>query len=232
MLPDVTGWLAEPLGDGSLFLDLGCGPGALLAAASYHHRTGVGVDASMTWLLVAKRRIEAWGGTPVLACAFAERLPLGAASVDAVVSLDVIEHVQDSDAYLQEIERVSSEGAWLALSTPNRFSLTPEPHVGVWGVGWLPRPLQAGYVRRRTGLDYAGTVLMSSFGLHDAVKRNTSFACRVLIPPVAQDEMRHFSRLKAGLARIYNRVHRNTQAYWFFRLFAPFFRLVGRKAGP
>ncbi len=71
-----TRWL-EPCVSRGIFLDLGCGPGMLLAAAAEEGYQGIGVDVSLVWLVVAHRLIEARGGRPVLAAALAEALPAG-----------------------------------------------------------------------------------------------------------------------------------------------------------
>jgi SAM-dependent methyltransferase len=161
-----------------------------------------------------------------------ERLPLPTGAFHGVVSLDVIEHVNDVAGHLEEIDRIAAPGARLALSTPNRFSLAPEPHVGVLGVGWLPRPLQARYVRWRAGLDYRGTALLSSRALCAAIRRRTGFSAKVLIPPISPFEIRSFRPAKRRLAMAYNRVHGWPAARWFFLALGPFFRLVGVKPGP
>lgn len=120
---DVAGWLRPAIETG-VFLDLGCGSGVLLAVAAKggYSGIGIGIDVSMTWLVVAKRLILAYGGTPVLAAALGEALPLDDSILNGVVSLDVIEHVRDPDVYLGEIDRVTAPGGRLALSMPNRFS--------------------------------------------------------------------------------------------------------------
>ena len=82
---------------------------------------------------------------------------------DGAYAFDVIEHVGDPAAYLREIDRVTRTGGRLAIATPNRFSLAPEPHIGVWGVGWLPRTLQRRYAEWRSGKPYAFTRLMSTW---------------------------------------------------------------------
>lgn len=229
LLGEIRGWLSDVARPGEVFLDLGCGPGTLLAASAHSGRQGIGIDVSMTWLVVAKRMIKAYGGEPVLAAALGEALPLADGAVSAVISLDVIEHVGDPDQYLREIDRVTQTGGHLALSTPNRFSLTAEPHVFVWGVGWLPTSLQARFVRWRSGKSYTGTRLMSSFGLRHRLKRCTCFAFDVIIPPVSAQEIQRFSRLKRELAKIYNRVCTIPIARGLFLLVGPFFRVTGVK---
>ena len=45
-----------------------------------------------------------------------------------------------SFGYLNEAKRVLQPGGAMVLNSPNRFSLVaPEPHVGLWGLGFLPR---------------------------------------------------------------------------------------------
>ena len=229
---DVRGWLAEAVSHDA-WLDLGCGPGMLLAAAAGLKAPGrgVGVDVSMTWLVVAKRLITAHGGVPVLAAGLAEALPLADGALSGVVSLDVIEHIDSPDAFLVEIDRVVRPGGRLALSTPNRFSLSPEPHVMVWGVGLLPRRYQAGFVAWRSGKSYISTCLMSSGELRRKLKRCTRFACRILIPPVPDEEVGRFSPVKARLARLYNRVAAAPALRTVFLTIGPFFQIVGVKAG-
>ena len=229
---DVTGWLAPVLANNDPYLDLGCGAGMLIAAGYRAGHVGVGIDVSMTWLVVAKRLIEASGGQPVLAAALGEALPLADGAVGAVVSLDVIEHVRDPDTYLREIGRVTRPGGGLALSTPNRFSLTAEPHVFVWGVGWLPQKWQRSYVRWRSGKDYDDTILMSSLTLAERVRRNSGFDVRIDIPHVPAEHIANFAPVKASIAGFYNRLASARLLRPLFLAIGPFFRVTGTKPTP
>ena len=226
---DVAGWLAPCLGGGpdDPFLDVGCGNGTLLAAAAAAGRPGIGIDVSMAWLVVAARMIAEHGGHPVLACAMAEALPLADGTVGGVVSLDVIEHVGDPAAYLREISRVARAGCRLALATPNRFSLTAEPHVFVWGVGWLPRPLQARYVRWRSGKSYDYNRLLSTREAMRLLRRCTRFDARLVVPPVSEHDIAQFPEGRARLARLYNRLASVRALRPLFLAVGPFFRVVG-----
>lgn len=226
---EVDGWLEIFCREEGLPLDLGCGAGTLLAAMAKAGKNGIGIDVSMSWLVVAKRMIEAHGGAALLAAGMAEALPLRDRSVSGVVSLDVIEHVREPVNYLTEINRVVRPGGKFAISTPNRFSLTAEPHVFVWGVGWLPQPWQKRYVKWRSGKSYEDTVLMSSLQISRLINRSTDFAFRIMIPEVPPAHIRSFSGLKAGAARVYNQLAASSLLRWLFLVVAPFFRVVGTK---
>lgn len=229
---DVTGWLAPVLAGNDPYLDLGCGAGMLLAAGHRAGYNGVGIDVSMTWLVVAKRLIAASGARPILAAALGEALPLKDGAVGAVVSLDVIEHVNDPDNYLREISRVTRPGGGLALSTPNRYSLTAEPHVFVWGVGWLPQNWQRPYVRWRSGKDYDDTRLMSSLALRKRLRRNSDFKVRIDIPTVPAEHIANFAPAKANIARFYNKLTSSRLLRPLFLGIGPFFQITGTKSPP
>lgn len=134
------------------WLDLGCGTGDLAAAAP--GRPVVGIDIALRWLVVARKRP---GWDPVarpLVCCCAEALPFVDASFGRVLSLGLLEHCADPDPIAAEARRVLRPGGIMRLRTTNRYSALPEPHVGVWGVGLLPRHWADRYVRWRSGQGY------------------------------------------------------------------------------
>ena len=230
MTRELTGWLDGCTSAEGGFLEVGCGAGQLLVAASLEGRRGIGIDVRMVWLLVAKRLIEELGGTAVLAAAMAEALPLADSAVQGIISLDVIEHVADVPKYLREIDRVSAPGALAAFATPNRYSLTAEPHVYIWGVGWVPRIWQKAYVKWRKGISYEFTCLLSVRETRELFRRNTEFDTRVLIPPVSPEELARFSPVRRGIARAYNTVSSWELFAPLFQLIGPFFWVTGRKS--
>jgi SAM-dependent methyltransferase len=225
---ELDDWLSAAT-TGGRFLDLGCGPGQLLAAAARRGRAGIGVDVMLEWLVVARAVISEHGGTAVIAAAMAEALPLTSASVAAVVSLDTIEHVGDQRRYLQEIDRVVAPGGFVAMATPNRFSLAPEPHVNGWGVGWLPRSWQRPYAEWRSGKPYAFCRLLSVPELRRMLARETRLQVSVIVPRIPAGNICRFHRTKARLARWYNGLTRFAAARLVFQFVGPFFRVVARK---
>lgn len=225
---EIETWLAPAARAGGPLLEIGCGTGGLLAALPAS-REAIGIDVSLAWLVVAKRLLAEHGRTLPLAAAVAEALPLADASIGAVVALDVIEHVADLDPVLREIDRVAVPGAALAFSTPNRFSLGAEPHVGVWGVGWLPRRLQPGYVQWRTGEPYTFARLLSAREAVGLVRAHTRFDAAADAPPIPAEEIARFGSRRALLARTYNALSRTPGMRRVFVAIGPFFRVTGCK---
>jgi SAM-dependent methyltransferase len=226
----VHGWLRNvALTPG--YVDLGCGPGLLLAASADDGVSGVGIDASLEWLVVARRMIEAHGGRATLCAALCEALPIPDASAPAIASLDVIEHCGDQRRHLREIDRIAAPGSSFALATPNRFSVSAEPHVGVWGVGWLPARWQQRYVRMRSGKPYEYVRLLSVPGLKRLMKRETHFDGRFIVPRIADEEIALFAERRAKIARAYNRVAELRMLRWPLFAIAPFFRFLGVRRG-
>jgi 2-polyprenyl-3-methyl-5-hydroxy-6-metoxy-1,4-benzoquinol methylase len=221
-------WLA-PIARSGPVLDVGCGSGALLSALASKGVPHLGVDVSLEWLVVADRMIRVAGGEPRLACALAEALPLATESVGSAAVLDVIEHVADPAALVREVSRVVRPGGALALATPNRFSLSAEPHVGVWGVGWLPTRLQDRYVRWRTGKPYGLVRLLSRRELQAILARHSAFSVRLAPALIPAQELQTFSGRRKLLADGYNRFLSLRPAARILTPITPFFHLVGRR---
>ncbi|HUG37725.1 MAG TPA: methyltransferase domain-containing protein, partial [Candidatus Limnocylindrales bacterium] len=120
---------------GARCLEVGCGTGGFLAAAQEQFGALVGADIALRWLVVARKRLAAARNPILLVCCSAEKLPFPDGTFDAVVGLHVLEHAADPQAILCETVRTLTADGWCYFSTPNRFSLGPEPSVRVWGVG-------------------------------------------------------------------------------------------------
>lgn len=228
----IDGWLRPCLAHDHLLLDIGCGSGALLAELAAQGYRAAGIDASMTMLVAGKRMIEAHGGSALLACAFAEALPLVDSSIGAITMYDSIEHVASVPLALAQASRALAPGGHLAISTPNRFSLAAEPHVFVWGVGWLPRSLQVGYVRWRNGQDYRGTQLLSCAEMARLLRLHSDLVFDIRAPQVPEVEIESFPWRRAALARLYNGLARLRGAQWALLAVGPFFQVMAQRRPP
>lgn len=171
--------------DGAM-LDIGCGVGSALFGLAPHASLAVGLDILLTDLLLAKKRFaEAGIANVAFVCASALELPLADECFGLANATDVIEHVPDQGRLLSEARRVLRPGGLLFFNSPNRFTLlTREPHVKLWGVGWLPRRWMEPYVRWRLGRAYRSKRLLSLRELRRLVRDafGPHFAVRAAVP--------------------------------------------------
>jgi SAM-dependent methyltransferase len=145
------GRIAIPAESGT-WIDLGAGTGDLAAAAGRRGLRVVAIDIALRWLVIARRRPELEGSLVV--CCAAEQLPFPDRSFAGAFSLGLLEHCPAPEPVAREARRVLVPGSHLRLRTVNRYSMLGEPHVGLWGVGLVPRRHADAYVRWRTGQRY------------------------------------------------------------------------------
>ena len=149
---------------GGRLLDVGCGRGAVASLLSARFEETHGVDTDDEALAAAAER----GVTVARVDLDREPLPFENGSFDAVVSLDVIEHVLDPAVFVRELARVLRPGGIVYLATPNvrfagylralvvrgRFPLTSSD----------PRGWQGGHIHFFTNGDLDALLRESGFG--------------------------------------------------------------------
>jgi len=221
-------WLAGADDQQGPLLDLGCGPGSFISTSPPQFEK-IGIDVSMEWLVVAQRICASAGVKAEFAAALAESLPLRSGTIGLLTALDVIEHVSDQGAMVREIDRVLRPGGMFYGATPNRYSVGAEPHVGVWGVGWLPRAFQAPFVHWRVGLPYAFNRLLSHREIAGLFRSNATFVPSITPAPIPKVDQERFGRRRRMLARTYNWLLGRGPFLVMARNFGAFFRLSGRK---
>lgn len=203
----IAGW-ASHLGAGESLLDVGCGAGVLVQVAHRSYTHAVGLDVGFRWLIVARRGLEEAGIAPRLVCGCADHLPFADGTFDTITSVALLEHLPSASLALGEFARVQKPGGRTIVWTSNRYSLAPEPHVRIWGVGFLPRRLMPAFVRWRRGLAYTGKTLLSRFELaRTAVGvgyRHVAFH----LPRLDAADLRYASPLERLAARLYEGVRR------------------------
>ena len=151
-----------PSGSG-LALDVGCGTGSGVDGLARGFDQVVGLDYAFCDLLLARRFLEERGHRNAhFVCGSAMQLPFRSGVFDLVNATDVVEHLPDQEESIRQMHRVLRCAGHLYFNSPNRFSLfSPEPHVGLWLVGFLPRRWMASYVGFRRGRPYKHIRLMS-----------------------------------------------------------------------
>lgn len=193
---------AHLLGSGHRFLDVGCGAGMLVQWARHRFSTAVAADVGFRWLVIARHGLLERGMPANVVCCCADALPFADGAFDTVTSVALLEHLPDAAAALSQFARVTAPRGRVFTWTSNRFSLAPEPHVRVWGVGFLPRRLMPAYVRWRSGLAYEKKHLLSRRELARAFRRAGLRRVRFVAPrvtPVDLAPMRGAERLGARL---------------------------------
>ena len=113
---------------GSRVADIACGTGygteILVLQGGAGHATGVDRDPAA--VDYARRRHGSRGTTFV--CAPAEETGLQSACLDAIVSMETIEHVEDDAPLLREFHRLLKPEGRLICSTPNAWALEDAEH--------------------------------------------------------------------------------------------------------
>jgi 2-polyprenyl-6-hydroxyphenyl methylase/3-demethylubiquinone-9 3-methyltransferase len=109
---------------GKTVLDLGCAGGFMAEALAEKGAIVTGIDPAGAAIEAARRHAEAAGQTIRYDVGVGERLPYGGSEFDAVVCVDVLEHVDDLALVLAGVERVLKPGGLFLFDTINRNVLS------------------------------------------------------------------------------------------------------------
>ena len=154
----------KPL-SGLRLVDVGCGGGLLCEPLTRMGASVTGIDAAREGIAAARAHAETAGLVIDYRAATAESLVAAGESFDAVISMEVLEHVADVDAFLAACRDLARPGGALALSTLNR---TPKSYLTAiigaeYVLRWLPRgthdwkkfirPSELAAALRRQGLE-------------------------------------------------------------------------------
>ena len=173
-------WVAERMAfdDDARVLDIGCGPGGFWAKASAFLPGTISLvlaDLSPWMVSKALTQIDANGGfAHVAGCqANAAALPFPDASIDAVVAMHMLYHLQDPEIAIREIARVLGPKGALYVTTnspQNMTALFDLRHRAFGGP-------QMDSAASRFGLDIAEAALRKTFGRVDRDVCHDTYRC-------------------------------------------------------
>ncbi len=109
---------------GRRVLDLGCAGGFMAEALEERGARVTGIDPAREAIAAARAHAEARGVAISYDVGTGEEMPYPDASFDAVVCVDVLEHVRDLDAVLAQVARVLRPGGQFLFDTINRNALS------------------------------------------------------------------------------------------------------------
>ena len=112
-------WIAERMAPHAVVIDAGAGEGYGLASLPGRIRLALDYDGP-TVAHLHRRYPQLHAVVTNLAS-----LPVRAAIADAVISLQVLEHIWDPMGFLRELRRVGRPGGEVVLTTPNRVTFSP-----------------------------------------------------------------------------------------------------------
>ena len=124
-------------------MDLGCGEGIIGECIQQLGFKVIGCDKSYNAIKNAKIK--------VILCDLEEKIPVENSSFDIVLAAEIIEHILDTDKFIEEIHRVLKPRGKLVITTPNLASLECRISLLLGKKPWMIEnrvlPHSAGHVR-------------------------------------------------------------------------------------
>jgi 2-polyprenyl-6-hydroxyphenyl methylase/3-demethylubiquinone-9 3-methyltransferase len=122
-------------------LDVGCGGGLVSEPIARLGARVTGIDPTVDAITVARRHAETQGLAIDYRTQSVEALQEAGETYDAVVCMEVIEHVPDQPAFVKSLGQLVRPGGALVLSTLNRTlkSYALAIIAAEYILGWLPR---------------------------------------------------------------------------------------------
>jgi len=124
LVPGRLAWMDRQIDwRGKTVLDLGCAGGFMAEALADRGATVIGIDPAQAAIAAARAHAHQSGRAISYDVGVGEELPYPGAAFDAVVCVDVLEHVRDLPMVLAEVARVLRPGGLFLFDTINRNPL-------------------------------------------------------------------------------------------------------------
>ncbi len=156
-----------PLNPGETILDLGCGEGRhAINVYLQADVKSIAVDLNFNDLQTARSRFEPFAqpGSAkdfYLQQADATRLPFADASIDKIICSEVLEHIPDYPAVLDEIARVLKPGGLLAVTVPRAW-----PEKICWWLSDEYHQVEGGHIRIFHGKKLRDEIIQLGFSFY------------------------------------------------------------------
>jgi 2-polyprenyl-6-hydroxyphenyl methylase/3-demethylubiquinone-9 3-methyltransferase len=130
----------KPL-SGLTLLDVGCGGGLVSEPLARLGGKVTGIDPTRDSIAVARKHADGQGLTIDYRTASVEQLAAAGEQFDAVVCMEVIEHVPDQPAFVRSLGQLVRPGGAIVMSTLNRTlkSYALAIVAAEYVLGWIPR---------------------------------------------------------------------------------------------
>ena len=141
-----------------------------------------------------------------------------------------LEHVRDQHRTLAESQRVMRPAGYLCISTPNRYSLGPDPQAGLWAAGFLPERWVAAYVGWQGGIP-PKRQLLSVQSLSRVIQMAGFCQPRIMLPDVPVGQRNHFGKGTRVLIRVYHIAKRLPVSRHLLQWIGPLLHAIAQKPG-
>lgn len=162
-------------------LDIGCDNGILSSRLKNLGYDVYGLDIRKKGVTMARKL-----GIKAVVGSAEKKFPFGSGYFDAALAGDIIEHIYDTDFFIQEVHRILKPGGVFVVTTPNLASLSNRIRLlfGKLPVGSEVRlgKDMAGHIRNYTFPELEGQLRQHGFSIVKKVSSNIMFPVRYNVP--------------------------------------------------
>jgi len=164
-----------------------------------------------------------------LVCANVEVLPFADGTAARAGGESILENAADPKQALHELARVLKRGGRLWLTTPNKYSLGPDPHLGVMAGGWWPDALLKRHATR-AGKVFPRRTLFTSRSIRRSLEAADFGQIVIELPDVSEAQKTSQSLVMQRAIAGYQALKRLPVAGTLLRTVAPTYLVTATRA--